>query len=326
MEGVENCSRRCFLRRALAGSAAAGLAWDLSAASTPSLSAAAAEPFIIDTHTHFYDPSRPQGVPWPPKNEERLYRTVLPKDYQALSKPAPVAGTVVVEASPWVEDNQWTLDLAKENRLITGLVGQLPVGTPECAALVKRFAANPLFRGLRIRPAPSRDQWRSQALTADLKRLADHDLSLDLVGGPEILEMAALLAREVPSLRIVIDHLAGVRVDGREPAAEWRQTMQSLAAHRNIFIKVSGLVEGTGRHDGQAPTDPAYYRPTLDAIWDLFGEDRLVYGSNWPVSELYAPLAVVQRIALEYFTAKGPKVVEKVFAQNAERAYRWVRR
>ena len=67
---------------------------------------------IIDTHTHFYDPTRPQGVPWPPKENQLLYRTVLPADAQALAAPVGVTGTVVVEASAWLEDNQWILDLA----------------------------------------------------------------------------------------------------------------------------------------------------------------------------------------------------------------------
>src|SRR3954469_15875 len=69
-------------------------------------------PTIIDTHTHFYDPTRPQGVPWPDKNDKILYRRVRPEDYRALPKPVPVQGTVVVEASAWLEDNQWILDLA----------------------------------------------------------------------------------------------------------------------------------------------------------------------------------------------------------------------
>jgi len=318
-------SRRVFLERTLAltGAACAG---SLAAENKAGDATAGTSPFIIDTHTHFYDPSRPQGVPWPPREETRLYRTVLPRDYQTLPKSALVAGTVVVEASPWVEDNQWILDLAKDHSFIVGLVGQLPVGTPECAGLLKRFADQSLFRGLRLRPAPQRASWRSPELLADLKRLADHDLSLDLVGGMEILELAALLAREIPPLRIVIDHLAGVRVDGRAPSDSWRQGLQSLVPLPNVYLKVSGLVEGTGRREQTAPTDPAFYRPTLDAIWDMFGADRLVYGSNWPVSELFAPLAVVQGIALDYFQAKGSTVVAKVFAGNARRVYRWVQR
>src|SRR3954463_3661175 len=67
---------------------------------------------IIDTHTHFYDPTRPQGVPWPGKGDKKLYRPVLPSEYKQLAKPFGVVGTIVVEASPWVEDNQWLLDLA----------------------------------------------------------------------------------------------------------------------------------------------------------------------------------------------------------------------
>jgi L-fucono-1,5-lactonase len=61
-------------------------------------------------------------------------------------------------------------------------------------------------------------------------------------------------------------------------------------------------------------------------IWNAFGEDRLIYGSNWPVSELFAPLFEVQRIVEEYFAGKGRRVMEKVFAGNASLAYRWRRR
>ena len=74
---------------------------------------------IIDCHTHFYDPKRPQGVPWPDKGSS-LYRTVLPKDLRQLEQYKPVTGTVIVEASEWVEDNQWLLDLAKNEPFIVG--------------------------------------------------------------------------------------------------------------------------------------------------------------------------------------------------------------
>ena len=70
---------------------------------------------IIDTHTHFYDPTRPEGVPWPPADNELLYRTVLPEHHRALAVPEGVTGTVVVEASAWLADNQWILDLAADD-------------------------------------------------------------------------------------------------------------------------------------------------------------------------------------------------------------------
>ncbi len=105
----------------------------------------------IDTHIHFYDPSRPQGVPWPPKNLDILYSPHLPARFVSLTRDLGVVGAVVIEASPWVEDNQWVLDLAKDNPIIVGFIGNLELGRPEFAGQLKRFAANPLFRGLRLR-------------------------------------------------------------------------------------------------------------------------------------------------------------------------------
>ena len=123
-------SRRQFLRQTLLGLAAANLAstWLPAATPFPAL--------VVDTHTHFYDPTRAQGVPWPPKDDAVLYRTILPKNYQSLPKPQSVTGTIVVEASSWIEDNQWILDLAEKNPFIFGFVGHLPVGTQEFRPLL----------------------------------------------------------------------------------------------------------------------------------------------------------------------------------------------
>ena len=104
---------------------------------------------IIDTHTHFYDPTRPEGVPWPNPNDEVLYRRVMPEDYKALAVPEGVTGTVVVEASKWLEDNQWILDLAAAEPFIVGFVGHLEP-TADFKNNLNRFSANPLFRGIRL--------------------------------------------------------------------------------------------------------------------------------------------------------------------------------
>jgi predicted TIM-barrel fold metal-dependent hydrolase len=284
---------------------------------------AAASLKVVDTHTHFYDPTRPQGVPWPGKDEKRLYRTVLPRDYAALPVPRRVNGTVVVEASPWVEDNQWVLDLAQREPFIVGLVGNLPAGTREFAGHLKRFAANKVFRGIRLRDRKLEGALDESDFVRDIKLLTDYDLSLDLVGGLEILSFADTLAKVAPKLRIIIDHLAGVRVDGKEPPADWLRRMRLLAGKPGVFFKVSGLVEGTGRSDGSAPRDVEFYRPVLDAMRSMFGVERLVYGSNWPVSELFAPLATVHGIVADYFRAHGRVAEEQVFFRSARAAYRW---
>ncbi|MFM8805396.1 MAG: amidohydrolase family protein, partial [Planctomycetia bacterium] len=105
-------------------------------------------PPAIDTHTHFYDPTRPEGVPWPGKGGP-LYRRVLPSDWLEPARPVGITETVVIEASPWVEDNQWLLDVARDHPCLIGVVGRLPIGEDGCTKLIDRFAAAPKFRGVR---------------------------------------------------------------------------------------------------------------------------------------------------------------------------------
>ena len=309
-------TRRDFLRGSVLGFAAA--AGSARAAKPPFV--------IIDTHSHFYDPSRPQGVPWPGKDDKSLFRTVLPRDYRAQPTTHPVTATVAVEASPWIEDNQWVLDLAASDKFIVGHVGNLPVGTKEFAGHLKRLAANPLFRGLRVGHGNLQEGLAHPRYLADLDLLVKEDLELDVNGGPDLLPDVTRLARELPSLRIVINHLANVKIDGLAPPAAWRRDLEAAAQHKNVFLKVSALVEGTGRTDGTAPRDVQFYQPTLDAAWECFGANRLIYGSNWPVSARFASLASVQGIVTDYFTAKGKDAVTKFFSRNAQTAYHWVRR
>lgn len=295
-------------------------------AAAPAYAAAPGPLTIIDCHTHFYDPKRPEGVPWPGKGDNVLYRTMLPTDYRAQPVPQPVTGTVVVEASPLVEDNQWILDLAAKDKFIVGFVGNLKPGEDAFAGHLKRFAANPLYRGIRISEGALRTGLGNAAFIADIKRLADADLELDVNGGPTLLPEVARLAKELSGLRIVINHLSNTRIDGKNVSPTWRADLEAAAKFPQVFLKVSALVEGTGKNDGSAPRDVEFYRPWLDIAWNAFGPDRLIYGSNWPVSERFAKLATVQGIVHDYFGAKGRAALEKFFAGNARTAYRWVRR
>jgi len=305
-------TRRTFLQ----GIAAAATA-TLSGCSTTSANA----PEILDTHTHFYDPTRPQGVPWPPKDDPILYRPVYPAEWKSLAAPLGVTHTVVVEASPWVADNAWILELADRDPSLSGLVGHLKPGQPGFAEDLTRFAAHPRFKGIRsggwdVRLAPERPDY-----LRDLERLAERSLALDVLVGPDQLPAVAQLALRIPHLRIVIDHCANVPVNGKEPPPSWRQGIEEVAAHPHVYMKVSGLVEGTGRTDGTAPADTEFYRPTLDVIWHAFGPKRLIYGSNWPVSARFATYATAFGIVRDYFAARGSAATRAYFRDNARTAY-----
>jgi L-fuconolactonase len=316
-------NRRQFLRSS--SLATAGLV--ASRASLPSPAAAAGSYPIIDTHTHFYDPKRPGGVPWPPQNSP-LYRTVLPDDWARLAAPLGVTATVVVEASPLVEDNQWILDIAANDKRIVGLVGNLDPMAPEFSENLTRFAANPLFRGIRNRRpnAELPDLAGQPQFIKSMQLMADKGLELD-VNGPmdKQGESTAKLAEAVPELRLVINHL-GASGDPKSLRPGWKEGIKRASKHPNVYCKVSALVEQTKTEYGKAPTDTAYYLPILDHLWECFGEDRLIYGSNWPVSDKGASYEALFRIVKEYFTSKGENAAQKYFYRNSEKAYRWVAR
>jgi predicted TIM-barrel fold metal-dependent hydrolase len=279
---------------------------------------------IIDCHTHFYDPSRAQGVPWPPK-DSTLYRTVLPKDLRAQEMHQPVTGTVIVEASEWIEDNQWLLDLAKSDPFIVGIVGRLDPASGVFAEQLKRFAANPLYRGIRI----WEDRVKSLLLRNELgpfALMAQMGIAADLNGGPETVSLVESLAKRVPDLTIVLNHIGNVAISSSVPPESWKVAIRGAAKHPNVYCKISALVEGAARDGKKAPADLDFYRPTLDVVWDAFGEDKVIYGSNWPVCEFAAEYKTVQRLSMDYVSQKGPEALKKFCASNASKAYRWISR
>ncbi len=321
-------SRRKFLGAAtLAGVTLPGALTRMLAAETaePDPPGLAGIP-VIDTHIHLYDPSRPQGVPWPPKTSQPLYQPSLPSRYRPIARPLGIVGAIAVECSSWLEDNQWVLDIADQDDLMVGTVGHLVPGTPEFRPNLDRLRKNPLFRGIRF--GLGRQSGRELArpeFIADLQALADADLVLD-TANPSVALLAdvACLSERVPCLRIVIDHLPQMVSPG-EPAlrASYAASLKILRERSQVFVKVSEVLR---RVDGRIPADLAYYQPRLDEILEVFGIDRVLYGSDWPNSDQWLPVPVAFKLVQDYFLALGRASAEKYFWRNSVKCYRWVRR
>ena len=250
-----------------------------------------------------------------------LYQPHYPAQFQALTSPLKIVGTVVVEASPWLEDNQWILDVAKENLNIVGFIGNLKLGVPEFAAQLKRFSANPLFRGLRIGEKILAEGLGQNSFERDLQRLGEQKFTVDVIGGATLLPHIGRLTKLAPKLRIVIDHLPFPVWDN--DLAAMKKALTETARLPQVYAKVSNVVR---RVDGRVMEDLNAYRPRLDVLWDLFGADRLVFGSNWPVSNLVAPYENLHKIVAEYFSEKGQQAAGKFFWRNSRRAYSWLPR
>lgn len=308
-------TRRDVLKLALGGPAAA--------IGNAGMAAQAVATRIVDTHTHFYDPTRPQGVDWPGPGSP-LYRPVYPKDWLAVAGRFGVRETVVVEASKRLEDNDWILNLAAKEKSIVGFVGNLQVTDSAFASNLKRLAANPLFRGIRLNGNTVATSLDATDFMAGLKVMADANLSLD-VNGLKDLEHAAKLAARLPELRVVLNH-CGNCGDAQKLKPEWKQGITACARLGNISCKVSALMEMTDSPPGKAPSDTAYYQPVLDHLWDRFGQDRLMFGSDWPVSEKGSGYDVIMKVAGEFGSSKGGEFAEKFFWKNSKSIYQWQER
>lgn len=282
----------------------------------------------IDTHIHLFDPTRPQGVPWPPKENKKLYMPALPERYRKLAVPLGIVGAIKVEASPWLEDNQWVLDIAEKDPIIVGVVGNIEPGTPDFKKHLERFGRNRLFRGIRYGTLWGRNFDAAVSrpeVIGDLKALAAANMSMDTVASsPKVLANLVRLSDLIPELRFIIDHLPSLNPPG-EPAAfrQYEATLRELAQRPQITVKVSAVLR---RVDGRVPTSLDFYKPRLDQIFDIFGEDRLIYGSDWPNSDNWGSYQEVFTVVRDYFTAKGPAAAEKYFWRNSVRAYQWIHR
>jgi L-fuconolactonase len=273
---------------------------------------------IIDTHIHLYDTARPQGVPWPGKNDTILYKPHLPADFRKVAAANGVTHAIVVEASEWVWDNQWLLDVTKDDELFIAVVGNLLPGGPVFPGQLGGFANDKRFVGIRPR-VPQALKLTDDACLGDLAKLAEKNLSLDLLTHTATLDDIAVIAAKLPTLRIIVNHLAGARVDGETPDAKWLAQIQNLAKHPNVYCKISGLSQQSTKKP--APMELAFYTPTLEALWSAFGEDRLIFASNWPVSEMGGQYAGELRMTKEFIATKGAEATEKLFWKNAMRAY-----
>jgi predicted TIM-barrel fold metal-dependent hydrolase len=307
-------NRRTFITAAASLAAGAGA----QSASIP----------IIDTHIHLFDPRRPEGVPWPDKNNRVLYRPALPERYRQIAAPLGIVGAIEVECSPWLEDNQWVLDVAAKDTMIVGTVGNLEPGHPDFRKHLERFHRNPLFRGIRYGSLWGRDLGARLAkpeFVAGLKALAQADLSLDVAGPtPPVIAAVVRVSDLVPGLRIIVDHLPQAAVPS-EPSVRrtFDSNVRELGTRPQVYVKLSEVLQ---RVDGKVPTDVSFYRAKLDELCGIFGEDRVIYGSDWPNSDQWAPYEQVLRVVRDYFASKDRATAEKYFWKNSVAAYRWMKR
>lgn len=267
----------------------------------------------IDAHQHFWRIADRTGQ-WPPPELAAIHRDFMPEDIKPLLDQAGVDGTVLVQTMESETDTVFMLDLADRTPFILGVVGWTDMKSADAASNIARLAQHPKLKGFRpMLQDIADDQWiADSALDSAVAAMIEHGLAFDALVLPRHLEPLLAFARRHPGLPIVIDHGA------KPPIAEgrfigWYARMKALAELPNVHCKLSGLLTEAGDQKPQA------VRPYAETILDLFGPERVIWGSDWPVVRLAGNYGAWLGQCLDIVPAEHHAAV---FHGNANRFYR----
>ena len=280
---------------------------------------------VIDTHIHLFDTTRKGGVPWPEKTDAALYRPALPSRYKALAQPHQVIGAIAIECSAWMVDNFWLQHVVENDPIMLGFIGDLEPGAADFAATLDVLHRSPFFFGIRYGNLWNRDlgvSVQNSDFLAGLKLLAQNGLVLE-TANPDAPLIASVLsvADRVPDLRIVIDHLPNAKIPAEASArSAYEANLRELSHRPNVFVKGSAIVR---RVNGEVQFDVGYYKAALDQMWELFGEDRIFFGSDWPNSDSTANYDDTFRVAKSYIATRSLAAQQKYFWKNSLAVYKW---
>ncbi|MEZ6124495.1 MAG: amidohydrolase family protein [Planctomycetaceae bacterium] len=274
---------------------------------------------IIDAHQHFWQLDLPFEYGWLRSEQHQpICRDFLPTDLKPLIQQAGVSKTIFVQTQHNTQENEWALELAQQNDFIAGVVGWVDLASPDCEGQLLEFKDQPRFVGIRhiTQDEPDDDFIVRPNVIRGLKVLQKYDVPFDLLFYVKHLKHAAVLARELPELRMVIDHLAKPRI--REGVTSgWIDDLKAAAAFPNICCKLSGMVtEADWKH-----WKPADLKPYVETALDAFGPDRCMYGSDWPVCELAGSYQQVFSALKEIVGPLSETECQAIFGGTANRFY-----
>lgn len=271
----------------------------------------------IDGHQHFWV-YKPDDLPWIPPELPVLRRNYLPEDLAPLLESNKVDGTVVVQAMHSIRESNWLLELADQNSFIRGIVGWADLRSSRLREQLERLAKNKKFKGVRhiLQDEADPNFMLGREFQSGIGLLKEFGLTYDFVIAPRHLPAACELAARFPEQPFVLDHIAKPAIkDG--VLSPWDADLRTLASFSNVFCKVSGMVTEAD----WANWKPADFTPYLDIVWEAFGPERLMFGSDWPVCILAADYAGVRRAVADYVSSLSDNEQQAFWGGVATRFY-----
>lgn len=238
----------------------------------------------IDAHQHFWHPAR-GDYGWMPKDDPVLSRPYGPAELWPQMQAAGVQGTILVQAAPTVAETEYMLGIADATPWVLGVVGWVDFERPEALADLRRLAAHPKFKGLRpmIQDIPDDGWMLREDVQWAFAALCDMGLRFDALGFPRHLAHFLTLLKRYPRLPVVVDHCMKPQIRDRSAAAfrHWAEGMARIAGETAAVVKFSALI---------TEADPDWtvddLAPYVDHVLAVFGAERVMWGSDWPVCRL----------------------------------------
>jgi len=290
---------------------------------------------IIDAHHHVW---RLADLPWlagPPVprifgDYQALRRDYPIEDYLAAAQPAGVVKSVYIQVNvapgAEVDEVAWVQSVADRAGFPHAIVGYADLASPSLADTLDRQRAHANLRGIRqqlhwhatprYRFAARPDLMNDPAWRAGLRQLETRGLSFELQLFAGQMSDAAALARDVAGVTFVLQHAGMLEDRSPDGWARWRDGMRQLAACPNVVAKLSGL--GTFEHACSA----ALWRPVIEETIALFGADRCLFGSNFPIESLWTRYQEIVAVTTECLARCTAAERRAIFHDNARRVYR----
>lgn len=272
---------------------------------------------VVDSHHHFWEIDR-FDYSWMPEDSP-LAVDYGPSDLEPLIKKAGVDYTVIVQAVSSPDEARWLLELADRHEFIAGVVGWVDLTDPRVGDTLEELQQSSLFKGVRhIWESEDDPGWivNSGAIEG-LKELVRRDLTFDFLAKPPNLPFIPKVMDQVPDLRAVVDHIAKP-VIAEHLVEPWLSDMRKVASINGMHCKISGMVTEAD-HNNWSVDD---IRPYVHHILGMYGTDRLMFGTDWPVCTLAAEYGSVADATREILVGLNPAAKDDVFGGVATRFYR----
>ena len=271
----------------------------------------------IDSHQHFWKYDRVRDA-WITDAMQVLRRDFLPEQLALEFDANGIDASIAVQADQSEAETLFLLDLAERSERIAGVVGWIDLASPQVDDRLRFFSRFTKLRGFRhIVQAEPDDRFLLRSdFARGISRLREFGFTYDILIYPKQLPAAIELVSKFPEQRFVVDHLAKPEIKTGS-SASWAANIRNIAANPNVYCKVSGLVtEADWRR-----WKPAGFKFYLDVVFEAFGSERLMFGSDWPVCLLAASYRQVKGLIEDYVDGYAAKEKEKIFGANATRFY-----